>query len=265
MSELRTICVGMLTHDLGGAGTNSRIALSINDVQLTYPDTGQEDQERGKANLYSTDVAGMGIMTEDLNNSAIRVLILGGDQWAPEQFVVWAKAVDGTILPLAIESNIVKKLSTEPGEGNALLPLRLVGGDAATFTRLLFMMVTENTYGTNDLITLTVRNTAGVHVADYTIPKTTQDDLVAGAANLYFVPVDIPFERADLGRITVSTNGYDDWMPREMYIFGLDGAGIARPTFLAPLVHIDSWKLGRLSTNTTTGQQTVSVPSLPLN
>jgi hypothetical protein len=55
------------------------------------------------------------------------VLILGEDQWVAVIFVAWAELPDNVILPLAIESLNSRALSTDATEGNALLPLRLVG------------------------------------------------------------------------------------------------------------------------------------------
>jgi hypothetical protein len=186
MPKLRRITVAMLTRNIEDAGTDELIALSINDKQITYFDTSQEDQERGKANLYETNVEQNDITTEELNNSAIRLLILGSNQWSPEQFVVWAETVDGTIFPLAIESNITQRLSTNPERGNALLPLRTVGqGVGATFTRLLFMMTTADGAGngTDNKVNLTVRNSDGVPVVNFDIVDTPQDEQESGEAS----------------------------------------------------------------------------------
>ena len=143
MPQLRRIWFAMLTQDSTDTGTDSRIALSINDAQLNFRDTSQDDQERGKANLYETNVTPANINTDDLNNSAIRVLILGAEPMGAATLHVWGETVDGAIFPLAAETDITKRLSTDPDEGNALLPLRTVGqGVEAAFTRLLFMMTT---------------------------------------------------------------------------------------------------------------------------
>jgi hypothetical protein len=50
------------------------------------------------------------------------------------------------------------------------------------------------------------------------------------------VPVDVPFTRNDLerGALTISTAGDDQWLPASMFVFGLDGSGQDRPTFLRP-------------------------------
>jgi hypothetical protein len=231
----------MLTRDSTDTGTDSRIALSINDAQLNFRDTSQDDQERGKANLYETNVTPANINTDDLNNSAIRVLILGAEQMGAATLHVWGETVDGAIFPLAAETDITKRLSTDPDEGNALLPLRRVGqGVGAAFTRLLFMMSVDGDdpfvnadTGTNDAINLTVRNSDGVPVVNFDIPNTSQDEQESGQANMYFVPAVAPFTRNDLSRISLSIAGEDAWRPDSMFIFGLDGPAQSteRPTF----------------------------------
>ncbi len=273
MPQLRRIWFAMLTRDSTDAGTDSRIALSINDAQLNFRDTSQDDQERGKANLYETNVTPGNINTEDLNNSAIRVLNLGADQWAPQHFIVWGETVDRAVFSLAAETDITKRLSTDPNEGNALQPLRTVGqGVEATFTRLLFMMTTVDgddpfidfPTGTNDAINLTVRNSDGVPVVNFDIPNTSQDEQESGQANMYFVPAVAPFTRNDVSHISLSIAGEDAWRPESMFIFGLDGPAQSteRPTFLAPLVHLPDWPFSDLSTNTNEGHPTIQLPLL---
>ena len=164
-------------------------------------------------------------------------------------------------------------MSTDPDEGNALLPLRTVGqGVGAAFTRLLFMMTTVDgddpfvnaDTGTNDAINLTVRNSDSVPVVNFDIPNTSQDEQESGQANMYFVPAVAPFTRNDLSRISLSIAGEDAWRPDSMFIFGLDGPAQSteRPTFLAPLVHLPNWPFSDLSTNTNEGQPTIQLPLL---
>lgn len=265
MAKLLRILVAMRTLF---EGTDSPIALSVNDVQLNFGDTAQADQEMGEANLYEKDVSRFDIDTAELNNSSIRVLILGEDQWVPVIFAAWAELPDNVILPLAIESLNSRALSTDATEGNALLPLRLVGqGVGGVFTRLLLMMTTNEGIGsgTDSSINLTVRSRGGQRLVDFNIPETAQDDQETGQANLYFVSVDVPFTRNDLdpGAVTITTAGNDEWLPANMFVFGLDGLGEERPTFLAPLVHIRNWQLGSLSTQAGEGKPTVTLPLVP--
>jgi hypothetical protein len=267
MSHLRRLWAGMLTRNVEDAGTDSRIALTVEGTQLTFPDTAQEDQERGRANLYEVGVQDHNIIPENLSNSSIRAVILGSDAWRPEHFVVWGERfTGGAIVPLAIETGISAQLSTTSSEGNAALPLRLVGTGSRSMNinRLLLMMTTANSddAGTNDKISLTITATGG-EVVDFDIPDTPQDDQERGQANLYFVPVNSPFTRNSLGSnsIRLSTSGTDAWRPASLFLFGLDDAA-GRPEALVPLVNLRSWPLGQLSTDSSEGSGSVTLPLL---
>ena len=182
MAKLLRVLLGMRTLF---EGTDSPIALSINDVQINFSDTAQADQEMGQANLYDSDVTRFDIDTAELNNSSIRVVILGDDQWAPVIVVAWAELPDNVILPLAIEFPNSHTVSTDATEGNALLPLHLVGqGVGGVFTRLLLMMTTNDGIGsgTDSIINLTVRGRGGQRLVDFDIPETAQDDQETGQA-----------------------------------------------------------------------------------
>ena len=98
LAKLLRILLGMRTLF---EGTDSPIALSVNDVQINFSDTAQADQEMGQANLYDSDVTRFNIDTAELNNSSIRVVILGDDQWKPVIVVAWAELPHNVILPLA--------------------------------------------------------------------------------------------------------------------------------------------------------------------
>jgi hypothetical protein len=268
MSHLRRLWAGMLTRNVEDAGTDSRIALTVEGTQLTFPDTAQEDQERGRANLYEVAVQNHNIIPENLSNSSIRAVILGSDAWRPEHFVVWGERfTGGAIVPLAIETGIAAQLSTDSSEGNAALPLRLVatGSRSMNINRLLLMMTTANSddAGTNDKIKLTITTTSGGEVVDFDIPDTPQDDQEKGQANLYFVPVNSPFTRNSLGSnsIRLSTSGTDAWRPASLFLFGLDDAA-GRPEALVPLVHLRTWPLEQLSTDSSEGSESVTLPRL---
>jgi hypothetical protein len=268
MSHLRRLWAGMLTRNVEDAGTDSRIALTVEGTQLTFPDTAQEDQERGRANLYEVGVQNHNIIPENLSNSSIRAVILGSDAWRPEHFVVWGERfTGGAIVPLAIETGITAQLSTDSSEGNAALPLRLVGTGSRSMNinRLLLMMTTANSddAGTNDKINLTVTTSTGGEVVDFDIPDTPQDDQEKGQANLYFVPVNSPFTRNSLGSnsIRLSTSGTDAWRPASLFLFGLDDAA-GRPEALVPLVHLRTWPFEQLSTDSSEGSESVTLPRL---
>jgi hypothetical protein len=60
-------------------GANSPNALRVNNAQIDFSDTAQVDQEMGEANLHDSDATPFTSTPPD--NSSIRMLILGDDQW----------------------------------------------------------------------------------------------------------------------------------------------------------------------------------------
>ena len=54
-------------------------ALRVNNAQIDFSDTAQVDQEMGEANLHDSDATPFTSTPPD--NSSIRMLILGDDQW----------------------------------------------------------------------------------------------------------------------------------------------------------------------------------------
>lgn len=267
MPELSRIWVGMLTRDSEDAGTDSGLTLSINDEQIHIFDAFQDDQERGKADLYERDVAERRIFTENLGAFSIRVVIRGDDQWSPHHVFVWGETDEGDILPLAIETDM-EPMSTDRVEGDPVSVVRVAGrARGHTITRLLFLMKTSRAVdvGTDGRINLTLRNNAGLPLADFDIPDTSQDEQERGKANMYFVPADVPFTRDELDRATLSINGDDGddaWLPEGVFLFGLDGTDTQRPTVVSPLVHIPNWTEGHLSSEDSEGTQRVILPLL---
>lgn len=270
MSHLATLWMGTLTRNVDEAGTDNRIELIVNENGLerlhhTFPDTAQEDQERGKANLYKVEVATKNIVPEALNDSSIRVGIKGDDAWHPQHMVIWGSRFSGgAVIPLAIETDLTVKLSTKASEGVSSIPLRLVslGSGAMQINRLLMLMTTSTTRdaGTNSAIELEISTAAGL-IVDFDVPDTPQDDQETGEANLYFVPVASSFTKNSLsgGSIRLRIKGDDAWRPTSFFLFGLDDAA-GRPEFLVPLVHLRTWPFGQLSTDSSEGVASVSLP-----
>ena len=272
MSHIRRVWAGMLTRNTNNSGTNSPIVLIVNEdgtdrLHNTFSDTPQEDQEQGQANIYEVDVAANNITPENLNNSSIRVGIRGNDAWRPEHFVVWGeRATGGAILPLAIETDLTLQISTDRSEGNLSFPLRLagLGNVGMRINRLLMLMTTANVRdaGTNSRVTLQISSGGGI-IVDFDLPDTPQDEQERGQANLYFVPVNTPFTKRGLNPsgISLTIGGTDAWMPASFFLFGLDDAA-GRPEALVPLVHIRNWNLGQLSTDSSEGVSSVTLPQV---
>jgi len=260
----------MLTRNNAGSQTDSRTVMVVNQGGLdrlhhTFQDTPQSDQERGDANLYEIDVAGDGIETDNLDNAYVRIGIRGSDEWRPEHVFVWGeRATGGDIIPIAIETDIGTRLSTDAGEGNISIPLRPVGrlGRTQRINRLLMLMTTRDSKdsGTEHQIELEVTTGAGNLAVKFTVRGTDQEDQKRGQANFYFVPVTTRLTRADLNNNSVRLRilGDDAWRPASFYLFGLDNAS-GRPERLVPLVHLRTWPHGTMSEDRDEGP-----PSVPL-
>jgi hypothetical protein len=291
---LRRLWVAMLTRDEEDAGTDSQIALTVKEdgadrLYHLFPDTSQNDQERGQPNLYE--------VPEELVLSAkispersifAGVEIRGDDAWQPERIFVWGERLgDGAIIPLALNlepdfspGNQRVTLSTEPDEGATRIPLTSINL-GTTQTRIESLLLAINTSsegdsGTDDRLELRVLPTA-LPLLTQQIPfppDTSQEDLETGLPNLYESRVGIPgplfppFTRAQLlpSSISLAIEGDDAWVPRSFFMFGLDSHSFAnRPVReVVPLVHLPLWNLGPLSTDPTEGRTEVVLPLVPL-
>lgn len=269
MSHFRRVWLGMLTRNTRYSGTNSRIVLIVNEdgnesLHHTFPDTSQDDQEQGEANLYELDVSAQTIERSNLDNSSVRVGIRGADLWRPEHVVLWGEQLTGgAILPVGIETDIGAALSTDQKEGNISLPIRTLalGSDRMTINRLLMLMTTANIKyaGTDSPVELQV-SVDGAIAVDFEIPDTPQQEQERAQANLYFVPVNNPFTKGDLtnSSITLRIKGADMWTPRSFFLFGLDDAS-GRPESMVPLVHEPKWPHGPMSTDSSEGDASAAL------
>jgi hypothetical protein len=289
MPRINSLWIGMKTGSSSDAGTDSSIVLIINEggepvdaVHFTLPDTAQNDQEAGQANLYKIELndrtphEGRTFDTQNLNASSVRVGIRGDDRWSPGSCFVWGQDVDGTIVPLAL--NVVRQgfkaseldtmaLSTDPDEGRTSFCVKRVQpGDAFTaVSRLILLLTTadEDDAGTDDTITLKITDTLdGRVLVDQTITDTVQDDLERAQANFYYVEVNGTIIKTNLDdkSIQLSINGDDAWRPASLFLFGLDALEGETVTFVTPLVHLPEWHLGTLSTDSTEGTSSVALP-----
>ena len=99
--QLNRLWMAMLTRESADSDTDSSINLSVNtngveQLNRTFPDSQQTDQERGVANLYDIDVANNGIQTEQLTDSSIRLGINGDDAWRPQHVFVFGEGFSPT-------------------------------------------------------------------------------------------------------------------------------------------------------------------------
>ena len=115
MADLSKVWFGMVTNDSDDSGTDSPIVLIFNvqggrfDVlHRTFPDTAQEDQEQGKANLYEITeddfepqaFVGATVDPQDLNASSIRIGIRGADMWRPKSIFIWGEQDPSLVVKL---------------------------------------------------------------------------------------------------------------------------------------------------------------------
>ena len=150
MPHLRRIWLGMRTrNEWGHAGTDSPIELVVNQngqdvVSVTFPPTPQADQEIGQANLYAHALGDASFDPNQLGIASIRVGIRGHDLWQPEHVVVWYEPQTGPVVPLAIETDMDVRLSTDADEGVSSTAIRQVasGKPNTPIERLLMLMTT---------------------------------------------------------------------------------------------------------------------------
>ena len=270
MTRLSELFVGMTTRYTGAAGTKSQVTLIINEkgidkLEYNFPNTVQSDMKKGMANVYkisSPDI--YDIDFDKLTDSSVRIGIRGDDMWRPEHLFLWGKN-GKLIIPIAMETNITKRLSTDVREGKLSIPIRLVkpGADNMKIKRLLVMMTTSfiPSADTKSKIELRITNDKQVKVLSYEFPETLQKSQEKGEANMYLISLNKFFKKEDLisGSIDLRIKGHDAWLPKSFFLFGLDEE-TGRSENLVPLVHIEKWNFGWLSTDVSEGKQTIALP-----
>jgi len=202
--------------------------------------------------------------SNQLTNSSIRVGIRSDDMWKPENILLLGHSERRTIA-LAMETDIDFHLSTDSSEGKLTIPLRLVSpGTSSTIIRRVMLLVytgAGDNVQTDSPIQLQI--TAGGNlVLQQQIPDTSQDDLEQYTGNWYFIDAAVPFTRGDVlsnGEIKLSILGTDAWVPKTLFVFGLDTEA-GRPNEVVHLVSIPEWTFGALSTDTSEGKPSIPLP-----
>jgi hypothetical protein len=293
MPRLGHLWLATITHSDRFSGTDSEIVLIVsggrtrNDmVHFTLPDTSQSDFERNQANIYEVDEKQIvdsfqpaRLDTDDLTTESVRIATRGSDAWKPEAALVWGRETrdEGQIVPLAFASQLQPfisfagqlagvELSTDADEGETSFRVPSVqpGGPTMVIRDLIVAMVTADVKdaGTDDLLHLRITTLDGRVVVDHDMKDTDQEDQERGEANMYFVPVITPFSKSELGErsIELSTRGDDAWLPASFFIFGADDENSRFPEQLEPLVHVETWGFGNLSTDSGEGSASVILP-----
>jgi hypothetical protein len=296
---LRRLWVAMLTRDEEISGTDSQIALTVKEDRADrlyhlFPDTSQNDQERGQPNLY--EVPEELVLSAKIDPGRISpdrmiftgVDIRGDDAWQPERFFVWGERLgDGAIIPLALNlepdfspGSELRRVTLSTGQNHqtSVALTRINLGTAQTRIESLLLAIntsSEEDSGTNDSLELSVRTGPATLRAKIPFPPdTSQEDLETGLPNLYESrvgtpgPLFPPFTRAELrpNSIRLKIEGDDVWLPSSFFMFGVDTHSFADRSVreVVPLVHLPEWNLGPLSTDLNEGRPEVVLPLVPL-
>jgi hypothetical protein len=140
--RLQRLILLLVTADKENAGTDDKIELQIVTstgrlvVNHIFPDTSQDDLERGQANLYIVPLDNefdTPFSREELNDDSIRLRIIGReDQWLPQRLFLFGTEDVGQpdfVVPLVhLPVWPFGPMSTDSEEGEKFVKLPLVPG-----------------------------------------------------------------------------------------------------------------------------------------
>jgi hypothetical protein len=295
MAVLSRLWFAMRTRNIEDAGTDDRIQLIIKEdgvekLIFTVHDSSQDDQERGKANLYQ--IGSIVLRPENLTDSSFNVAIKGKDFWFPEHVLIWAEA-DKQVVPLAAEWDIEAGISTDPNEGRSSFPVRRIGYPTSTIIQapdsqarirqLLVILTTANVEdaGTPDDVVIKITLSGGRKQNPIHIRTSSMKELKRGQAFFSLPSTEVPVLPGttvprwnNLESVDLEIEGDEAWLPGSFSLFGFTGPygdpdpqGTPkgpRPRSIMPLIHIPKWNLGKLSKDRDEGKPSVSLPLLPI-
>ena len=240
MGTFTSICAAVRTSAERYSGTRKRPWLIINQdgtdrlnrEMLSLETVGSF--KRGQSLYYyqSLPAAELGELRDDRigpGDLYVRLVNASRDLWRPELVFVWARSRERGIVPLALETDMTPGLSGARREGTLTGPVRRVsaGGDEMPIRRLLMIVLTYDApyAGTDDPIFLRI-STPERGLVHHEVTDTPQTDLEMNTANIYSLPVAHPFTRAELRRdgseVRLGILGSDMWVPKKVYVFGVD-------------------------------------------
>jgi hypothetical protein len=276
MSNIEILWLAHLNRDTGDAGSDSTINLTVNvdGDDVLDKDFGSNVGD-GEAYLNGGSELDAPFDTAGLTNSSIRLGVRGDDAWAPSDVLLFGHSLaefqSGVAVPLAMETGLTERLSTDPSEGPLTVPLRRVGaGSSSTEIRRVLLLVhtqwaTRSTdTGTDSAIQLEIFLGENLILREE-IADTSQSDLEKASSNWYVMDAPIPFTRAEIqarGRIVLSILGDDAWKPQVLFVFGLDTAS-GRPDEVVSLVSRPVWGPRWMSSDTSEGDPSVDLPITP--
>jgi hypothetical protein len=282
MAIIDNLWLAALTKDEDDAGSDSRFNLTVNidgidvvvrdfDIGWRLQGTGGGQVELrtglldGQAGLENSKPLDVPFDSAGLTQSSIRLGIRGDDAWAAEHVLLIGRTqpsfTPGQIVALAMETEISSWLSSDNDEGHLTMRLRLVspGSSATLIQRVLLLIYTDSgdDVETENSIELQIGAGGGIVMS-----KTITDDLNQLTAHWYFLDVETPFTQADMvtnGSIRLRILGADAWLPKTVFVFGLDTAS-GRPGEVVTLASVPDWDLGWLSTDPSEGSPSVLLP-----
>ena len=280
MAIVDNLWLAAITKNEDDAGSSNRFNLTINidggdvfDQDFTLgggaPGEEQVGLDQGQAGLQDSGPLSTPFESNALTSSSIRLGIRGDNAWGPQHVLLLGRTQPsfepGRTVALAMETDLAHRLSSDTSEGHLTMRLRLVGaGSSATVIRRVLLLV--HTAGGNDTETdnsIQLQIAAGGNlVLHQKITDTPQDDLEQYTPNWYFLDVEAPFTRGDVvsnGSIRLSILGTDAWLPKSVFLFGLD-TETGRPNEVVTLVSAPEWGLGWLSADPQEGNQSIDLP-----
>jgi hypothetical protein len=261
------LTLAALTRDVDDAGSPDQlnVTININGIDVTVAEF---VAEHPKTQGYLQHAERNAHFDRELfTNSSVRIGNRGDNAWAPQHILLFGLSELWTVVPIAMETDLTRWLSSDANEGALTLPLRLIGpGDSGTLIHRLLVLVRtadEDDAGTDSPVRLQVKDSTGQlrmsELITDTQADTPQDDLEPGVANWYYLPVQTPFTKRDIegiGGLELEILGRDAWLPDMLFVFGLD-TPTGRPTNLVPLAFNPIWQHGTLSQDETEGKPKV--------
>ena len=274
MPIVDNLWLAALTKNEEDAGSRNLFNLIVNidgldvfdqDFILGWRVTGPAGLADGQAGLQQSQPLSMPFEAAALTNSSVRLGIRGDNAWAPEHILLIGRTQplwepDRTIA-LAMETDLTDWLSSHTSEGHLTMRVRLVGAGSSTtvIRRVLLLVYTDkgNNVQTENSIQLQI-GAGGAIVLHQSI----SDDLNQYTAHWFFLDVEAPFTREDIasnGSIRLSILGTDAWLPKSVFVFGLD-TQTGRPNEAVTLASVPEWHMGWLSTVLQEGNPSVPLP-----
>jgi hypothetical protein len=275
MGAFTSIAAAICTRDRRFSGGSAWPWLVINQGdadcvnQTVLPPQAVGRIKRGECLYYyeTLPLEGLSDLRDDLTGPGdlyVRLVTCSSDLWEPELALVWGRSREKGIIPLALDMDLPHGLSCNKREGFPSVPIRRVscGADDRPIHRLLLVLVTFDApyAGTDDPISLSITTDRGP-VVHHVVTDTPQTDLEIDTANIYDIPVNVPFTKGELaaseaGEMALGIRGSDKWAPKKLFLFGLDEAS-GQPNHVVPLARMI--EPGPLSLNASEGVPAISL------